>query len=89
MFAYHGALTSILDRYNRDRVANILGATPQKWTSEGEVSLTAGNSRGRAFRPVHPPLPAHVPPPKPSKVRCLNRVLSMLGGGESASVVLS
>ena len=31
-------LTSILDRCNRDRVASILGATPQKWTSEGEGS---------------------------------------------------
>ena len=37
--ADHDALTSILDRCNRDRVASILGATPQKWTSEGEVYL--------------------------------------------------
>ena len=34
----YDALTSILDRCNRDRVASILGATPQKWTNEGEGS---------------------------------------------------
>ena len=36
--ADHDELTSVLDRCNRDRVANVLGATPQKWTGEGEGS---------------------------------------------------
>ena len=90
--ADHDALTSVLDRCNRDRVANVLGATPQKWTGEGEGSaavlvplVTAEEGPSVLFTLR---FPAHVPPPKPSKIRCLNTVLSMLGGGESASVVL-
>ena len=76
-------LTSILDRCNRDRVASILGATPQKWTSEGEGSaavlvplVTAEKGPSVLFTLRS----RHVPPPKPSKVRCLNRVLSRLAG---------
>lgn len=36
--ADHDVLASVLDRCNRDRVASNLGATPQKWASEGEGS---------------------------------------------------